>query len=435
MPLLSSTKKAEQFAKLLDGSGSAGSGDLATLQGLAARLSSVPQPRAEFASALRDQLMSQAATNLPGAAGAGSAGTGSSGAGGTGTGAPGTGTGTGATGAGGATGSAASAASAVTGGATGGSAVSSLLSVTAPLWTHLVAGVAATAIAITGVGVGASRSLPGDPLYGIKRQVEAVQLDLKSGPTERALAQLDLAGTRLQELTDLLGGRQPGAPLSADMQKQVKDLLDNWARQTSHGTTFLLNQLSAGQGDRAAIRARLISFTDSQARRLAVAVQGLPDTTLESLTGSAFAYLQRVDTALGNPVNLASLLPSLGLPLPTAATPSTGATSTTTPSTGTPSTAPGSTANTPSTVPTLPIPTGGRPVPHPGVGVPTVPSVPIPTGGTGPLPKVGTGVGGVVNGVTNGATRTVDGVLQGVTGNGPSLPLPTTVPTLPKLGK
>ena len=45
MPLLSSAKKAEEFAKLLEGSGSAGSGDLATLQSLASRLSSVPQPR------------------------------------------------------------------------------------------------------------------------------------------------------------------------------------------------------------------------------------------------------------------------------------------------------------------------------------------------------------------------------------------------------
>ena len=35
------------------------------------------------------------------------------------------------------------------------------------------------------------------------------------------------------------------------------------------------------------------------ARALALVVQQLPDQRLQSLTGSAFAYLQRVDIALG----------------------------------------------------------------------------------------------------------------------------------------
>jgi hypothetical protein len=429
VPLLSSAKKAEEFAKLLEGSGSAGSGDLSTLQGLASRLSAVPQPRPQFASALRDRLMSDAATTLPSAAGAGagSSGAGSSGAGSSGTGAAAS------------TGSSATSAASTTGSAV--SAGGSALSATAPLWTQLAAGAAATAIAVTGVGVGASRSLPGDLLYGVKRQAEGVQLDLAGGSTDVALTHLGFARARLDEMSGLLDDHAAGAPLSPELQKRIRTLLTEWAGETSRGTTVLLDQLSAGTSDADALRRKLIDFTDSQARGLTIVVQRLPDTTLQSLTGSAFAYLQRVDTALGNPVDLARLLPSLGLALPTTSTAATPAKPGTVPTTGSsaqpPATGGSPTGSTPTSVPTLPIPTGGHAVPR--NTTPTTPSLPrLPTngaGGNGGLPgKVGGAVGtttGAVNGATSGAAKTVDGVLEGVTGNGPSLPLPTTVPTVP----
>ncbi len=460
MPLLSSSKKAEEFARLLDGSSAGGgSSELGTLGDLAQRLSAVPQPRAEFASALRSKLMSEATAALPtagGGLGSGTSGAGSGGAGSGGAGSGGAGSATGssaASSAGGATGTASGGAAAASTSAAS-SAVSSVLGSTAPLWAQLAAGAAATTIAISGVSIGASRSLPGDFLYGVKRQFETIQLDLAGGTTDTAVRHLDFARARLNELGDLLSrDGTAGQPLSADLQKRIQTLLTEWAGETSQGTTVLLNQLSAAAGDLPDVRATLVSFTDNQARDLAVLVQQLPDANLQSLTGSAFAYLQRIDTALGNPVDLARLLPSLGLDLPTAAS--------TTPQTAdpsavpTPGSSPGATTNgtpnptptggnTPTSVPTLPIPADGQSAPQaPTGGVPTLPKLPkLPStggsggGGGGPVGgTVGGTVGGAVGGTVGGAQQTVDGVLNGVTGKGPALPLPTTVPKLPGLSR
>jgi hypothetical protein len=439
VPLLTSTRKAEEFARLLEGSGRAGSGsDLGTLQNLAARLSSVPQPRPEFASALRQRLMSEATSTLPSAAG---------GAAGTGTGA-GSGTGTGSSASGSsASGSAGSAvSSATTGGGTAaggstagsamsGSAVSAVLGATAPVWAQFTAVVAATAITIGGLGLGASKSLPGEPLYGVKRQIEQIQLDLAGGRTDTAFAQLGFAHARLSEIADLLAGRNANAALPADLQKRVSELLSDWAYETSRGTTALLDQLSAASGDVAGIRRKLTDFTDSQARELALVVQRLPDQRLQSLTGSAFAYLQRVDTALGNPVDLATLLPSLGLPLPTStqgAVPNASRSGTARPDA---SVAPK--ANTPGSVPTLPIPTNGS-TPSGGASPgSTFPSTTLPNGGRslpGPVGDLGGGVSNTVTGASGGVGKTVSGVLNGVTGKGPGLVLPTSVPSVPGAG-
>jgi hypothetical protein len=447
MPFLSSTRKAEQFARLLEGGGGGSdSGELGTLQQLATRLSAVPQPRPEFASALRDQLMSQATATLPsagtGAAGAGGSGAGGSGAGGSGAGgsAGGAGVGAGSTGAAStgaaamgpaasapaASGSAASGAASA-GAASAGSAFSAVMSATAPVWAQFAAITAATAIAIGGVGLGASQSLPGQPLYGVKRQIEMIQVDLAGGKTDAALEQLGDARTRLTEISDLLGDRAPGAPLPADLRKRIAGLLQSWASSTSDGTTALLEQLQAGSGDVAALRQKLVAFTDAQARGLALLVQRLPDATLQSYTGSAFAYLQRVDTALGNPVHLATLLPSVGLALPSAtspaATPSTG------PSSATPGSAPTGSTGTPSnratSVPTLPIPNNGSTSNEKSSQSPKVPSSStLPSGGL-PIPG-----GNAANQAVNGVNQTVDGVLNGVTGHGPRLNLPTSVPTV-----
>jgi hypothetical protein len=420
VPLRSTSKKAEEFARLLDGGGS-GSGELSTMGNLAHRLSAVPQPRPEFASALRTRLMQEATGTLPAATGTG---VGSAGPGAAGPGAAGP-----------ATSSAVSSSATTTSSAVSSSAVSSVLSSTAPLWAKLAAGVAAAAIAATGVGVGASRSLPGDPLYGLKRRVETVQLDLAGGGTSKALAQLGFASSRLDEIAALLKHDGTAAPLSADLQKQISGLLQDWAVDTSKGTTPLLDQLKAGQGNSARIVGSLISFTDAQTRALAAIVQQLPDQTLQSLTGSGFAYLQRVDTALGGPVGIPRLLRSLGLDLPSvsgaaakpAPVPSGGS------PVGTPSPPPvkgaGSSAGTPTSVPTLPIPTNGKAVPrNPSTGLPSLPTVP--SNGTGTVPGT---VGGSVGSTVSGASKTVDGVLNGVTGNGPALPLPTSVPTVPGL--
>lgn len=69
----------------------------------------------------------------------------------------------------------------------------------------ILAGGAATATAIAGVGVGASRSLPGDPFYGVKRATERVQLATTVGQEAKGKRHLEFARTRLSEVQALVG--------------------------------------------------------------------------------------------------------------------------------------------------------------------------------------------------------------------------------------
>ena len=69
----------------------------------------------------------------------------------------------------------------------------------------IVAGSAAAATAIAGVGIGASKSLPGDAFYGVKRATEDVQLALATGQEAKGKRHLEFARTRLHEVESLVG--------------------------------------------------------------------------------------------------------------------------------------------------------------------------------------------------------------------------------------
>jgi hypothetical protein len=75
--------------------------------------------------------------------------------------------------------------------------------------------VAAVAVASVVAGVGAAaastRALPGDPLYGLKRQVENVQLTLAQGDVGRGRELLEQADTRLGEAEALAAGEDSAA--------------------------------------------------------------------------------------------------------------------------------------------------------------------------------------------------------------------------------
>lgn len=60
-------------------------------------------------------------------------------------------------------------------------------------------------VALTGVSVGASRSIPGDPLYGVKRSAEGVQLSLSRNDVNRGKRHLQHAETRLHEIAKVVG--------------------------------------------------------------------------------------------------------------------------------------------------------------------------------------------------------------------------------------
>jgi hypothetical protein len=80
--------------------------------------------------------------------------------------------------------------------------------------------VAAVAVTSVVVGVGAAaastRALPGDPLYGVKRQVEHVQLALAHGDVGRGRELLEQADARLGEAESLAAGEDSTEPQTRD---------------------------------------------------------------------------------------------------------------------------------------------------------------------------------------------------------------------------
>ena len=101
---------------------------------------------------------------------------------------------------------------------------------------------AVVAVALTGAvaGVGAaaasSRALPGDALYGLKRQIEAVQLGLAASDLARGRELLDQAEARLGEAERLAASE--GADTSST-RAALSGLLEEWALATDAGAQAL----------------------------------------------------------------------------------------------------------------------------------------------------------------------------------------------------
>lgn len=87
----------------------------------------------------------------------------------------------------------------------------------------VVAGTAALAVGVTGVAVGASRSLPGDPLYGLKRATESVRSATTTTKVSAAERQLTLATTRLHEALALQSRGGSAKHLAAELQDWMTD--------------------------------------------------------------------------------------------------------------------------------------------------------------------------------------------------------------------
>lgn len=80
----------------------------------------------------------------------------------------------------------------------------------------VAAGAMAAVVAVTGIAVAGSQSLPGDPFYGVKRQVEGFSLRAADGDVARGTRHLGQATTRLREVGGLVLGRdQLAGPASS----------------------------------------------------------------------------------------------------------------------------------------------------------------------------------------------------------------------------
>jgi Domain of unknown function (DUF5667) len=146
----------------------------------------------------------------------------------------------------------------------------------------MVVGAAAlmTVIAIAGGGVFASRdSLPGDPLYGIKRAAEAAS-GIFAGGASRAQRDLDLAATRLDEIQEMVHeSADPGL---------IESALQDFADATSAGSRLVLSG-----DDKQNTYADLASWSTKQSARLSALRSELPASTL-SAADDALRLLGRV---------------------------------------------------------------------------------------------------------------------------------------------
>lgn len=176
-----------------------------------------------------------------------------------------------------------------------------------------VSGAMATVVALTGVGVASSRSLPGQPFYGLKRAAEGLQLDLAGNDTDRGTKHLEFAATRLREVRALVDGGTElavgssgllagGRALGGTLESRITDTLHAFSGETTKGRD-LLEGVYRSTGRTAPLRV-LTTFAQEQTTRLDSLLAVLPTGT----TGAARQALTLV-TEVGT---TASQLLSMG---------------------------------------------------------------------------------------------------------------------------
>ncbi|QOC90176.1 DUF5667 domain-containing protein [Micromonospora craniellae] len=92
----------------------------------------------------------------------------------------------------------------------------------------ILVGIAAGAIAVSGISAASENAVPGDALYGMKRSTERAQLALASSEISRGQLFLDFARTRMAEASSLRGDR-PG----------YRGVLDDMDVATRQGVSLL----------------------------------------------------------------------------------------------------------------------------------------------------------------------------------------------------
>ena len=295
------------------------------------------------------------------------------------------------------------------------------------------AGALAGIVALTGVGVAADRSVPGDLFYGAKRTAESVRLGVSGGDeTERGLRHLHLATARLGELETLstgspsLGlGALSGRPVAGgasraqvvatldDMDDDVRTgsrlILDQYRDDREAGPLVVLQGWSRTQADRLrALLPHLSSAVQPRGEASLALVREVEADATKLLAACAPACDDEQAGQAGDPdvSPSPSAVPTPGTtPRPTTPAPTAPGSSPAVPrrpSATTPEPTDGSGGGR--TVPRLPLPTlpprtGGTsttgPLPSvilPTAGLPTgdLPSVPLPGGVTVPVPELPT---------------------------------------------
>ncbi|WP_329581060.1 DUF5667 domain-containing protein [Kitasatospora sp. NBC_01250] len=286
--------------------------------------------------------------------------------------------------------------------------------------TGLVAGV--TVGSFAGVAAASSGALPGDPLYGMKRGLEGLRLDLAGSDAERGALLLDQASTRLAEARSLVGRQATGGALSQTTVAQLASALKDMHAEAAKGRD-LLRSVYRANGSLDPMR-KLASFTEAQDNHWSALQQRLP----QQLTPVAGQVDQLFDN-LNEDVAPLHLEPAQSAPA-SGQTPATGPV--------------GGAAQAPS--PAGAASGGGHPstgsAPQSPAGGQTGGGQPTTGGGTAQSPGGGQArqggalgggnpVGGLVNGLTGSLTGSGAGAAPATPaspGAAPSTPTPGTTP-------
>ncbi|MEV1154070.1 DUF5667 domain-containing protein [Micromonospora chokoriensis] len=115
----------------------------------------------------------------------------------------------------------------------------------------ILVGIAAGAIAVSGISAASENAVPGDALYGMKRSTERAQLALASSDISRGQLFLDFARTRLGEAAKLRGDRIGYSAvlddMDADTRQGVRLLTSAAVQRAEPGSLDTLNTFVASQ--------------------------------------------------------------------------------------------------------------------------------------------------------------------------------------------
>src|SRR3954449_3987551 len=213
--------------------------------------------------------------------------------------------------------------------------------------TALAAG-AAVVTGVTGVGLGASRSLPGQPFYGVKRAAEGVQLATTVGTEARGKRHLEFARTRLSEVKALSGTSSALGPISgahllaapahsAEHSKLILDTLHAMDVETRAGANDLFAAFR-DSGSTEPLRA-LNNFSQRQYSQLQNLLGQLPVNAQPSARSSlALLAVIATDTVHSATGSSPSMQPGSPAPAPSSTAHPRPSSSTATPSSSHPST-------------------------------------------------------------------------------------------------
>ncbi len=172
--------------------------------------------------------------------------------------------------------------------------------------------VVATGIVVGGGVAASSDSLPGEPLYAVKRATESVQLRTASGLLARGNKHLELATTRATEIEKLVqeGSLNGGAKLSGPVDTQVAATLADMDGDVTSGSDMLtqaateeknrepLDTLIRWTSDRQSALTQLLPLLSPLTKRQAEASM----TLLSGVQARAKRVLQEEFGQTGSPV-------------------------------------------------------------------------------------------------------------------------------------